>query len=110
MLTNILLGSVTLVVVLLIMYVSTRLMANNLDNVTAKKAFKEASDSVRMALAHASKRYFDACDTGNEETALPLALEAAKFWLTKSATGFIETAYGDVDAYLISKIKDKAKQ
>ena len=96
---------------LLIIYFMARLMAKDIDDRTVNKVLNEASASVRFAVARGANEYYDGCDRGEDPTAaLHRSLEVARHWLTKGATKFIETAYGDVNTYLATKIEEKVKQ
>ena len=71
----------------------------------------QIADAVATAVSYTSQTYVDNLksdgffNTPEQNTALHQALDTAKSSLTKSTLDFIETAYGDVTEYLVTKIE-----
>jgi len=69
------------------------------------------AEAVTTAVNYTSQTYVDNLksdgffNTPEQKVAISLALDTAKSSLTKSTLDFIETAYGDVTEYLVTKIE-----
>lgn len=81
----------------------------------ARKYLQEAADAISTAVAHTSQTYVDglkksSCFTKeNQEEALRRSLEKAASLLTAEAQVFLKNAYGDLNAYLISRIEAEVR-
>lgn len=81
----------------------------------ARKYLNEAVDAISTAVAHTSQTYVDglkksSCFTKeNQEEALRRSLEKAESLLTAEAQAFLKNAYGDLNAYLISRIEAEVR-
>ena len=77
----------------------------------ARKYLDEAARAVTTAVDYTSQTYVGVLKEENiftlenQKEALQKALITAKDQLTKEAEGFIQTAYGDVNAFLTTKIE-----
>ena len=77
----------------------------------AKRFLDAVADAVSTAVTYTSQVYVDKLkETGqftkeNQQEALGLAVAQAKNLLTAEATAFLESAYGDLNEYLKSRIE-----
>lgn len=85
------------------------------ENENAKKYLEAAADAVSTAVTYTSQKYVDSLKKSdsfskeNQEAALEMAVDNAKALLTAEAQRFLEEAYGDLNAYLISKIEAEVR-
>lgn len=90
-------------------------LAANTENALARKYLKEAADAVGTAVTYTSQTYVDRLKNDGEFTkekqkeALNTAVEQAKKLLTAEARAFLAEAYGDLNAYLISRIEAEVR-
>ena len=90
-------------------------IAAKTNNELAKKYLQEAADAISTAVAHTSQTYVDglkksSCFTKeNQEEALRRSLEKTASLLTSEAQAFLKSAYGDLNAYLVSKIEAEVR-
>ena len=73
------------------------------------------ADAISTAVTYTSQTYVDALKNSgkftkeNQEEALKKAVEQAEKLLTAEARSFLEKAYGDLNAYLVSKIEAEVR-
>ena len=85
------------------------------ENDMAKKYLAAVADAVATAVTYTSQVYVDKLkETGqftkeNQQEALGLAVAQAKNLLTAEATAFLESAYGDLNEYLKSRIEAEVR-
>ena len=88
---------------------------NALNNELANKYLDEASNAVTTAVLQTAQTYVDVLKESdsfsidNQKEALKKSIETAKAQMTTGATEFIQTAYGDVNKFLESKIEAEIK-
>ena len=81
----------------------------------ARKYLEAAADAISTAVTYTSQVYVDKLkETGqftkeNQQEALGLAVAQAKNLLTAEATAFLESAYGDLNEYLKSRIEAEVR-
>ena len=81
----------------------------------AKRFLDAVADAVSTAVTYTSQEYVDKLkETGqftkeNQQEALGLAVAQAKNLLTAEATAFLESAYGDLNEYLKSRIEAEVR-
>lgn len=81
----------------------------------AKRFLDAVADAVSTAVTYTSQVYVDKLkETGqftkeNQQEALGLAVAQAKNLLTAEATAFLESAYGDLNEYLKSRIEAEVR-
>ena len=81
----------------------------------AKKYLAAVADAVATAVTYTSQVYVDKLkETGqftkeNQREALGLAVAQAKNLLTAEAAAFLESAYGDLNEYLQSRIEAEVR-
>ena len=86
-----------------------------MENETAKKYLTAAEEAAKKAVTYTSQTYVDALKASgkftkeNQEEALKKAVEQAEKLLTAEARSFLEKAYGDLNAYLVSKIEAEVR-
>ena len=82
----------------------------------AKRFLDAVADAVSTAVTYTSQVYVDKLkETGqftkeNQQEALGLAVAQAKNLLTAEATAFLESAYGDLNEYLKSRIEAEVRK
>lgn len=92
-----------------------RYLASKTDNETAKKYLADVDAAISTAVTYTSQTYVDALKKSgsftkeNQEEALKKAVEQAEKLLTAEARSFLEKAYGDLNAYLVSKIEAEVR-
>lgn len=91
-------------------------LASTMENDLSRKYLKEAADAISTAVTYTSQTYVDGLKKSNEFTeenqaeALAKAVEQAKSLLTAEARDFLEKSYGDLAAYLTSKIEAEVRR
>ena len=89
--------------------------AANTENVKAKGYITEAAEAIAAAVTYTNQTYVDALKASgkftkeNQEEALKKAVEQAEKLLTAETRSFLEEAYGDLNAYLVSKIEAEVR-
>ncbi len=82
---------------------------------TAKRFLEAVADAVSTAVTYTSQTYVDALKKSgeftkeNQQDALGIAVAQAKNLLTAEATAFLESAYGDLNEYLKSRIEAEVR-
>ena len=82
---------------------------------TARKYLETAADAISTAVTYTSQVYVDKLkETGqftkeNQREALGIAVAQAKNLLTAEAAAFLESAYGDLNEYLQSRIEAEVR-
>ena len=95
---------------------SAKYLAAKVENETTKKYLADVADAVSTAVTYTSQTYVDRLKASNEfskenqEEALQKAVEQAEKLLTAEARDFLEKAYGDLNAYLISRIEAEVRK
>lgn len=90
-------------------------LSSKTENDTAKKYLTAAEEAAKKAVTYTSQTYVDALKNSgkftkeNQEEALKKAVEQAEKLLTAEARSFLEKAYGDLNAYLVSKIEAEVR-
>lgn len=85
------------------------------DSLITKELLAEVTEAVTTAVTYTSQTYVDALKVSgkftkeNQEEALKKAVEQAEKLLTAEARAFLEKAYGDLNAYLVSKIEAEVR-
>ena len=85
------------------------------ENDMAKKYLAAVADAVAIAVTYTSQVYVDKLkETGqftkeNQREALGLAMAQAKNLLTAEAAAYLQTAYGDLNEYLKSRIEAEVR-
>lgn len=85
------------------------------ENDTAKKYLSAVADAVATAVTYTSQVYVDKLkETGqftkeNQREALGIAVAQAKNLLTAEVAAFLESAYGDLNEYLQSRIEAEVR-
>lgn len=85
------------------------------ENDTAKKYLVAAADAISTAVTYTSQVYVDKLkETGqftkeNQQEALGIAVAQAKNLLTAEAAAYLQTAYGDLNEYLKSRIEAEVR-
>lgn len=93
----------------------TRYISGQTDNALVKKYLAEVSDAIETAVSLTNQTYVDALKKSehftreNQEEAPNRAVDKAMTLLTAEAHSFLEEAYGDLNAYLISKIEAEVR-
>lgn len=93
-----------------------RYLAAKTDNDLAKKYLEEVADAIEKAVSHTNQTYVDVLKKSKEFTAENQAearqksLEKARELLTEEARKFLEEAYGDLNAYLLSRIEPEVRR
>lgn len=91
-------------------------LASRTDNETAKKYLESVADAVSTAVTYTSQTYVDRLKSSkqftkeNQEEALKMAVDQAEKLLTAEARAFLEEAYGDLRAYLTSRIEAEVRR
>ena len=84
-------------------------------NETVERYLEDITDAICTAVTYTSQTYVDRLkadgkfDKDKQTEALNTAVEQAKKLLTAEARNFLEEAYGDLSAYLISKIEAEVR-
>ena len=92
-----------------------RYLASKTDNETAKKYLADADAAISTAVTYTSQTYVDALKKSgsftkeNQKEALQLAVDKAATLMTAEARSFLEKAYGDLNAYLVSRIEAEVR-
>ena len=82
----------------------------------ARKYLEAAADAVATAVTYTSQVYVDKLkETGqftkeNQKEALGIAVAQAKNLLTAEAAAYLQTAYGDLNEYLKSRIEAEVRR
>ena len=82
---------------------------------TAKRFLEAVADAVSTAVTYTSQTYVDALKKSgeftkeNQQDALGIAVAQAKNLLTAEATAFLESAYGDLNEYLKSRVEAEVR-
>jgi len=82
---------------------------------TARKYLEAAADAISTAVTYTSQVYVDKLkETGqftkeNQQEALGIAVAQAKNLLTAEAITYLQTAYGDLNEYLKSRIEAEVR-
>lgn len=82
---------------------------------TARKYLAEVADAISTAVTFTSQTYVDALKKEdkftpeNQREALQKALAKAQSLLTEEARDFLQTAYGDLNEYLKSRIEAEVR-
>lgn len=90
---------------------AARYLAAKSENEAAKKYLEDAADAISTAVTYTSQTYVDALKKSdkftkeNQEEALQMAVDKAAMLMTAEARAFLEKAYGDLNAYLVSRIE-----
>lgn len=90
-------------------------IAGQTDNALVKKYLAEVADAIETAVSLTNQTYVDALKKGdqftkeNQTEALNKAIEKATALLTAEACDFLTEAYGDLNAYLTSKIEAEVR-
>ncbi len=85
------------------------------ENDTVKKYLSAVADAVATAVTYTSQVYVDKLKGAgqftkeNQKEALGIAVAQAKNLLTAEAAAFLESAYGDLNEYLKSRIKAEVR-
>ena len=85
------------------------------ENDMAKKYLAAVADAVATAVTYTSQVYVDKLkETGqftkeNQQEALGIAVAQAKNLLTAEAAAYLQTAYGDLNEYLKSRIEAEVR-
>ena len=93
-----------------------RYLASRAENETARKYLEDTADAVSTAVTYTSQTYVDRLKSSkqfsqeNQEEALQKAVEQAEKLLTAETRAFLEKAYGDLNAYLISRIEAEVRK
>lgn len=81
----------------------------------ARKYLEAAADAISTAVTYTSQVYVDKLKEAgqftkeNQKEALGIAVAQAKNLLTAEATAFLESAYGDLNEYLQSRIEAEVR-
>ncbi len=92
-----------------------RYLAAKSESEIAKKYLTDVADAISTAVTYTSQTYVDALKNSgnftkeNQEEALQKAVEQAEKLLTAEARAFLEKAYGDLNAYLVSRIEAEVR-
>lgn len=95
--------------------VGARYLAAKSESETAKKYLEDVADAISTAVTYTSQTYVDALKNSgtftkeNQEAALQMAVDKASVLMTAEARAFLEKAYGDLNAYLISRIEAEVR-
>lgn len=90
-------------------------LATKSENETIKKYLREAGDAISTAVTYVSQTYVDTLKASdsftpeNQKEALQKAMEKAQAMLSAEAIEFLEEAYGDLRAYLETKIEQEVR-
>ena len=90
-------------------------LASKSESEISKKYLTDVADAISTAVTYTSQTYVDALKASgnftkeNQEEALQKAVDQATKLLTVEARNFLEKAYGDLNAYLISKIEAEVR-
>lgn len=90
-------------------------LASKTENEAAKKYLEDVADAVSTAVTYTSQTYVDALKKSdkftkeNQEAALQMAVDKAETLMTAEARAFLEKAYGDLNAYLVSRIEAEVR-
>lgn len=90
-------------------------LASKSESEIAKKYLMDVADAISTAVTYTSQTYVDGLKASgnftkeNQEEALKKAVEQAEKLLTAEARNFLEKAYGDLNAYLVSKIEAEVR-
>lgn len=90
-------------------------LASKTENEAAKKYLEDVADAVSTAVTYTSQTYVDALKKSdkftkeNQEAALQMAVDKAATLMTAEARAFLEKAYGDLNAYLVSRIEAEVR-
>lgn len=90
-------------------------LASKTENEAAKKYLEDVADAVSTAVTYTSQTYVDALKKSdkfnkeNQEAALQMAVDKAATLMTAEARAFLEKAYGDLNAYLASRIEAEVR-
>ncbi|RKJ40220.1 hypothetical protein D7X94_08725 [Acutalibacter sp. 1XD8-33] len=85
------------------------------DSDMARKYLEAAASAISTAVTYTSQTYVDglkkagAFTPENQREALEIALGQAQSLLTKEAKAFLKEAYGDLEAYLKSRIEAEVR-
>lgn len=85
------------------------------DSLTTKELLAEVTEAVTTAVTYTSQTYVDALKKSdkftkeNQEEALQIAVDKAAMLMTAEARAFLEKAYGDLNAYLVSRIEAEVR-
>lgn len=91
-------------------------LATKTDNELAKKYLKEVADAIGEAVAFTNQTYVDTLKKSdkfteeNQAEALNRSLEKATALLTADARKFLTEAYGDLNAYLLTRIEPEVRR
>ena len=89
--------------------------AANTENVKAKTYIMEAAEAIAAAVAATNQTYVDALknagkfDAEAQKQAAKKALAACLQSISPAAQGFIESAYGDIREYLMTRIEAEVR-
>lgn len=104
-------GGVIKVVQAVVEFLSTKVK-----NELAKKYLGEAADAIEKAVSHTNQTYVDVLKKSekftaeNQAEARQKSLDKALELLTEEAQRFLEEAYGDLNAYLLSRIEPEVRR
>ena len=90
-------------------------LGQNSESETARKYLSAAADAVATAVTYTSQVYVDKLkESGqftkdNQKEALGIAVAQAKNLLTAEAAAYLQTAYGDLNEYLKSRIEAEVR-
>lgn len=90
-------------------------LASKLESEIAKKYLTDVADAISTAVTYTSQTYVDALKVSgkftkeNQEEALKMAVDKAATLMTAEARAFLEKAYGDLNAYLVSRVEAEVR-
>lgn len=91
-------------------------LASKTNNELAKKYLKEVADAIEEAVSFTNQTYVDTLKKNdkftdeNQKEARNRSLEKAAALLTSDARKFLEEAYGDLNAYLLTRIEPEVRR
>ncbi len=91
-------------------------LASKTDNELAAKYLKEVADAIEEAVSFTNQTYVDTLKKSdkftkeNQDEALSKSLEKTIALLTADARKFLEEAYGDLNAYLLTRIEPEVRR
>ncbi len=92
-----------------------RYLAAKSESEIAKKYLTDVADAISTAVAYTSQTYVDGLKVSgkftkeNQEEALQMAVDKAATLMTAEARAFLEKAYGDLNAYLVSRVEAEVR-
>lgn len=86
-----------------------------IDSLDTKELLAEVTEAVTTAVTYTSQTYVDALKVSgkftkeNQAEALQMAVDKAAMLMTAEARAFLEKAYGDLNAYLVSRVEAEVR-